>query len=294
MSETEIIPTENKTIETKPNKPKRKIKVSIIIIILLIAIIISMAGWIYLHLQADARKVQEETPIESELVDNDYDWTKLTSNGSFMSYEDSKYTSLQGIDVSSHDEQIDWAKVKAAGVDFAYIRVGYTGWETGEIHKDTYFDYNIQSAKENGILVGVYYFSQATTITEVREEADFVLENIKNYEIDLDVCYDIEKAGEGLGRVDNLSRETWTQNAVTFLHIMENNGYKGMNYNSTNNFPKYFLLEYTQEFDTWVAHYGVDYPTYQYEFTIWQYTDSGSVDGIGENTVDMDIMFVKK
>lgn len=275
-------------------KKMKKINKYIVIIIVLVIALIGVSTSYFLHIKDDERKALEETPVESVLVDNDYDFSKLKSDGSLMSYEDDNYTSLQGVDVSSHDGYIDWSKAKKAGIEFAYIRVGYTGWETGDIHKDQYFDYNIKSAKENGIQVGVYYFSQATSIEEVREEADFVLENIKDYEIDLDVCYDIEKAGEGLGRVDDLSKETWTQNAVTFLHMIENHGYRGMNYNSTYNFPKYFLLEYTQEFDTWVAHYGVDYPTYQYEFTIWQYTDSGTVDGIGEKSVDMDIMFVKK
>lgn len=236
---------------------------------------------------------QEETPIESNLVRNTYDYSKLQRNGSFLSYEDDTYTSMQGIDVSSHQEYIDWQKVKNAGIEFAYIRVGYRGYETGEIHKDIYFEYNIQSAKKYGIQVGVYFFSQAINVEEAREEAEFTLNAIQDYEIDLPVSYDIEEAGEGSGRVDQLSKEVWTQNAVTFLHVIGNAGYQTMNYNSAELLDMYFNLEYMQEFETWVAHYDTDSPSYPYTFLIWQYTSNGKVDGIDGGT-DMDIMFVKK
>ncbi len=275
-------------------KKKRKLNVRNLIIVLVLVALVIVCFSSFLILQNKKKRELEETPVESTLVENTYNWDNLVKDGSFMSYEDDTYTSMQGIDVSSHQEWINWEKVKNAGVEFAYLRVGYRGWETGEIHKDSYFDYNIQSCIKYGIKVGVYFFSQATSVDEAREEAEFTLQQIKGYDIDLPVCFDIEKAGEGKGRVDHLSKEVWTQNAVTFLHIMKNAGYETMNYNSTKLFEKYFLLEYMQEFDTWVAHYDVDHPTYQYTFSIWQYTDQGTVDGIDGSDTDMDIMFVKK
>lgn len=263
-----------------------------IFIVIVCMIVFCFSSFFYVMNQK--RREQEETLVETNLIQNTYNWNNLTKNGSLMSYEDDTYTSMQGIDVSSHQEWIDWEKVKNAGIEFAYLRVGYRGWQTGEIHKDSYFDYNIQACQKYGIKVGVYFFSQATSVDEAREEAEFTLQQIKSYTIDLPVCFDIEQAGEGEGRVDQLSREVWTQNAVTFLHIIQNAGYQTMNYNSTDLFDKYFLLEYLQEFDTWVAQYDVDHPTYPYTFSIWQYTDSGTVDGIDGDSTDMDIMFVKK
>ena len=278
----------------KRRKKKRKINKRNVMILLIIVAIIIFCFSSFFRIQKEKKEEQEETFVESSLVENTYNWNNLNKDGTFMSYEDENYTSMQGIDVSSHQEWIDWEKVKNAGIEFAYIRVGYRGWETGEIHKDSYFDYNIQSCIKYGIKVGVYFFSQATSVDEAREEAEFTINQIKSYNIDLPVSYDIEQAGEGEGRVDNLSREVWTQNAVTFLHIMKNAGYETMNYNSTKLFEKYFLLEYMQEFDTWVAQYDVDYPTYQYTFSVWQYTDAGTVYGIDGGDTDMDIMFVKK
>lgn len=278
----------------KRRKRKRKInkKNTMIFIVIVCMIVFCLSSFFYVMNQK--RREQEETLVESNLIQNTYNWDNLTKNGSLMSYEDDTYTSMQGIDVSSHQEWIDWEKVKNAGIEFAYLRVGYRGWQTGEIHKDSYFDYNIQSCQKYGIKVGVYFFSQATSVDEAREEAEFTLQQIKSYTIDLPVCFDIEQAGEGEGRVDELSQEVWTQNAVTFLHIIQNAGYQTMNYNSTDLFDKYFLLEYMQEFDTWVAQYDVEHPTYPYTFSIWQYTDSGTVDGIDGDSTDMDIMFVKK
>lgn len=277
----------------KRRKRKRKVnKKNVLIVILLIALVIFGISSCLKDLQRV--REQEETPVESALIRNTYDWSKLVKDGDRMSYEDDQYTSMQGIDVSSHQEWIDWEKVKNAGIEFAYIRVGYRGYETGKIHKDSYFDYNIQQAKKNGLQVGVYFFSQAATVEEAREEAEFTLREIKDYAIDLPVCFDIEKAGEGNGRVDQLSQETWTQNAVTFLHVIQNAGYQTMNYNSARLLEQYFLLEYMQEFETWVAHYDTEYPDYPYAFSIWQYTDCGTVDGIEGTHTDMDIMFVKK
>lgn len=231
--------------------------------------------------------------MKSTMKLNDYNWTDLSSDNGRFSYSDDNYTSELGIDVSDHQKWINWKKVKNDGIDFAFIRCGYRGYSNGQIRKDSYFENNIREARKYGIKVGVYFFSQATTVDEAREEAEFTLKQIRNYDLDLPVAFDMEQAGNGKGRVDHLSREVWTQSAVTFCHMIENHGYKPMIYNSTNLFEKLFVPEYLQEFDTWVAQYDVSYPTYPYTFSVWQYSSTGKVDGIDVNT-DMDIRFVAK
>ena len=236
---------------------------------------------------------QEQRMIETPYYSNSFDWSNLTWDGDYVTYEDENYYSMQGIDVSAHQEEIDWDAVKASGVEFAMIRCGYRGYMYGYINKDQYFDRNMQEAKRVGIKVGVYFYSQAITPEEAREEADFTLSLIKNYEIDLPVVFDMEEADTGLnGRILDLSREEKTECAVTFLHRIQNAGYTPMLYNSTLLFDELFITEYLQEFETWVAEYN-RYPRYPYVFSIWQYTSSGTVPGIGEGT-DMDIMFVLK
>ena len=263
---------------------------SLILSILLIAL---TALGLKLREQEIARNEMEERMIETPYYTNTYDWDHVEWDGWFARYEDDNYVSMQGIDVSHHQEQIDWDAVKEAGVEFAMLRCGYRGYETGLIFKDRHFDYNIQEAQKRGILVGVYFYSQAINPEEAREEADFTLKQIEGYTIDLPVVFDMEESETGEnGRILSLSREEKTECAVTFLHRVQNAGYTPMVYNSTMLFEELFITEYLQEFDTWVAEYG-SYPRYPYEFSMWQYTSSGEVPGV-IGKCDMDIMLIPK
>lgn len=273
-------------------RKKRRIRNPVLMVVAVALLVFSI---IVLRLSMRQRAIEEleKTMVESPLVNHDYDWSKLVWDGSFLSYEDGEYTSLQGIDVSQHQEEIDWKAVKDAGVDFAMIRVGYRGYEYGLVHEDTYFEANIAGAKANGIQVGVYFYSQAITIEEAFEEADFLLNKIKKYDIDLPVVFDMEESDTGEnGRILSLSRSEKTEIAVAFLHRIANAGYTPMIYNSSLLYAELFEIEYLQEFEIWVADYS-NAPRYPYLFSIWQYTSDGSVDGI-EGRTDMNIMFVKK
>ncbi|MBQ7993269.1 MAG: glycoside hydrolase family 25 protein [Solobacterium sp.] len=274
----------------RKKKVSSPVALSLILSILLIAL---TALGLKLREQEIARNEMEERMIETPYYTNTYDWDNVEWDGWFARYEDDNYVSMQGIDVSHHQEQIDWDAVKEAGVEFAMLRCGYRGYETGLIFKDQYFDYNIQEAQKRGILVGVYFYSQAINPEEAREEADFTLKQIEGYTIDLPVVFDMEESETGEnGRILSLSREEKTECAVTFLHRVQNAGYTPMVYNSTMLFEELFITEYLQEFDTWVAEYG-SYPRYPYEFSMWQYTSSGEVPGVtGE--CDMDIMLIPK
>lgn len=273
---------------------KKKLKHNVLMYLMIAIVVLAMLIMMLVTVVLIRRQhIAEESPLESPLVAHDYDWEYLKLEDTFAYYEDDTYTSMQGIDVSSLQGEIDWKKVKQAGIEFAMIRVGYRGYSAGVMHEDTYFKRNIEQAIANDIPVGVYFFSQAVTVEEAREEAEFVLKKIKNYKIDLPVVFDMEKAGEGNGRVDNLPKDVWTENAVEFLKVIQEEGYQPMVYNSTNLFERYFNMEYLQEFDTWTAQYNAPYPTYPYTFSIWQYSCTGTVEGVN-TAVDMDLMFVKK
>ena len=266
------------------------IALSIFLSILLIAL---TALGLKLREQEIAIHEEEERMIETPYVSNVFDWNNLSWNGDYAYYEDDQWYSIQGIDVSAHQEVIDWDAVKASGVEFAMIRCGYRGYQYGYVHKDEYFDRNMQEAKRVGIKVGVYFYSQAINPEEAREEADFTLKQIENYELDLPVVFDMEESDTGPnGRILSLSKEEKTECAVTFLHRIQNAGYTPMIYNSTMLFEELFVTEYIQEFEIWVAEYG-PYPRYPYEFSIWQYTSSGTVPGI-EGGTDMDLLFIRK
>lgn len=106
------------------------------------------------------------------------------------------------MDVSVHQGTIDWQQVADAGFDFAMIRVGYRGYGTeGNMRGDTQFVNNVQGALDAGLDVGIYYFSQAITVEEARQEAAYVIEQIAPYRITYPVAFDWERqnyAGLGL------------------------------------------------------------------------------------------------
>ena len=235
---------------------------------------------------------EEEQLVETDPNMHTYDWSNLTWNNGFPSYEDDTYTSVIGIDVSSHQKSIDWTAVKNSGVKFAMIQVGYRGYETGALMNDAYFEENIQGAIENGIDVGVYFFSQAVSVEEARAEADFVLERVKKYNLQLPIVFDLEEVSNATDRIENTTAQERTQAAVTFMNHIKNAGYQAMVYSSSQLFETVFEMNYLHDYDFWVAEYSYA-PNFSYHFSIWQYTDSGSVNGISTN-VDMNIMFVKK
>lgn len=274
---------------------EKEVTVNVVALALAMALCMAIASYLTLKvIQRDIeREASEEIMVESNLVEHNYDLSRLKWNNHFVTYSDDNYDSVLGIDVSYHQGEIDWKKVKEAGVKFAFIRVGYRGYQYGVINKDELFDYNIQSAIENDIKVGIYFYSQAISTDEAREEVDFVLEQIKDYKIDLPIVFDMEEEGTtGICRVKVLVPEEKTRIAVTWMHRIRNAGYEPMYYGSSQLLPQYFLLENLTEFPCWLAEYGVK-PRYDYDFKIWQYSASGNIDGI-DKVVDLNILFLPK
>ena len=166
-------------------------------------------------------------PILAGVPRHNYDWTCIQNKDGFKNYVvDNQVTSFRGIDVSSFQGTIDWNKVKAAGVDFAMIRVGYRGYGTGAMMLDDNFDVNIQGALDAGIKVGVYFFSQAITEEEAVEEARFVLEHIKDYDITYPVAYDMELITHDTARTDTLTGRQITDHTIAFCEAIKSAGYK--------------------------------------------------------------------
>ncbi|MGN1024699.1 MAG: glycoside hydrolase family 25 protein [Lachnospiraceae bacterium] len=221
-----------------------------------------------------------------------YDSSKFVRNGSLMSYSDENYVSVQGIDVSSYTGDIDWAKVKAAGIRFAFVRLGYRGYTEGGISLDSHFVQNMDACKEQGIPVGVYFYSQAVNEDEAREEAAFCIQNLSGYDLALPIIYDPEDAPDETARTADLTGEQITANALAFVQAIEDAGYTAGIY--ANREWQKNVLDMTQFQDTivWFAGF-TDTPQTAYHFEYWQYSHTGSVDGIASDVdVDMDIRMV--
>lgn len=191
----------------------------------------------------------------------------------------------KGIDVSEwNGGTINWYQVKASGVDFVMIRIGYRGYgAAGNFAEDPYFKINMQGAKAAGLKVGVYFFTQAINTAEAKEEAVWVLNKLKEYKytIELPIAIDTESSGEenGNGRADHLDVATRTAVCKTFAETIKANGYIPMIYASKNWFYNNLDMSQLLQYDTWLAHY-TDETDYKYHYEIWQYSSSGSVLGI--------------
>ncbi len=209
-----------------------------------------------------------------------------------ITYLDPAYDCLTGIDVSEHQYDIDWRQVAADGIDFAIIRAGYRGYTSGGLHEDKYFQANMNGAAAAGIPVGVYFFSQATSAREAREEAAFVLDLIEDYEVTMPVIFDMEILSRDY-RTYDMSRRTLYRCTQAFCDAVAEAGYEPMIYMTQYlGYQKYTLRELT-DYGFWFAEYYVNYPSFAYDFELWQYSDTGSVNGV-EGNVDLDLLLRKR
>ena len=206
----------------------------------------------------------------------------------FFSAGFSSHAAVLGIDVSKWQGEIDWDKVKNAGVEFAIIRAGYRGSVTGAIVEDPYFQANMKGAAASGIPVGVYFFTQAVNEVEAVEEASAVLKLVRQYELDYPIFIDTEGAG-GNGRADGLDAEARTLVCEAFCRTIENGGYRAGVYASRNWYNNCLETAKLDNYFIWLAEYR-SVPLYQGYYSMWQYTSKGQVDGIKGN-VDLNIFY---
>lgn len=192
--------------------------------------------------------------------------------------EDGKLGSSLMIDVSTYNGDIDWKAVKAAGIDYAIIRVGYRGYETARLVKDKRFDQNMRDANAADVKVGAYIVTQAVNTAEAVEEASFIISACSGYNISLPLAIDVELSGNGSGRGNFISRDERTAVINAFAQTVANSGYQPLLYAN-----KDWMLNWINAGDVncpvWLAQYYKEC-TYGGSYCMWQFTDGGSIDGI--------------
>jgi len=207
----------------------------------------------------------------------------------FTNYDDivkdykSKKTKI-GIDVSHWQGDIDFKKIKAAGVEFVYIRVGRGDGINGEYILDDKFKQNIEGFNKVGIPVGIYFYSYANSIKDAENEAKWVIKQVKKYQVDLEIVFDWEN-WDSFQEFD-LSFHKLTTLAKAFNKIVESKGYKSMLYSSKN-----YLENIWEPMDssTWLAHYTKE-TDYNGKYKLWQICNNGKISGI-DNLVDINVMY---
>ena len=213
-----------------------------------------------------------------------------TDTQGWIHYEKDGVAAIPGIDVSYYQQDIDWNAVAEAGMKFAMIRVGYRGYSQGNLRLDDRFEVNLQGALEAGLKVGVYFFSQAVTAEEAREEARFLLSAIAGREVSYPVVFDWEPIlGQENVRTRQIEGAALTELAQAFCQEVEAAGYQGMVYfNQEQGYLQYDLSQ-LKEYGFWLAQYNST-PDFYYQVDLWQYSHTGTVPGI-QGAVDLNLAF---
>ena len=232
------------------------------------------------------------TPLEG-VPANSFTEDMFTIMGTEISYNGEDFEVLRGIDVSEHQLDIDWTQVAQSGVDYAYIRVGRRGYTEGGLFEDPYFTDNIKGAQSAGIKVGVYMFSQAISVQEAIEEANFVLDRIGSYNITLPIVFDWEKIEDASARTANMTMLSRTDCAVAFCETIKNAGYTPCVYFNRNlGYYGYDLTRLT-DYEFWFSLPESGFPNFYYAVDMWQYSFTENVKGISVET-DMNLWFIPK
>lgn len=262
-----------KLAEIEKDNIKKEIKTKVILAIaLVIALIISI---IIIYVVSSKNDVEDKPQF-------------FTSENEYVS----------GIDVSHHNGEIDW-KTVAKNNDFVIIRTGYRGYTEGKIVEDTYFKENIKGAEKADIPIGVYFYSQATTVEEAREEASYVLSLIKGKDVSLPVFIDYEYAFNKDGMHDgrlfnaNLTPAEATEIINAFCEKINKGGhYAGLYASSSILSNNIKTSKLNKNIYIWVADYN-EYVKYQGDYDIWQYTKTGSSEGVSSRYTDLNYWYIK-
>ena len=234
----------------------------------------------------------KDIPVQENVARNALHNSGLSANEQgWLTYTWGDTIGAIGIDVSSHQGEINWREVAQSGVEFAMIRVGYRGYgEEGKLVLDSNYARNIEGALAAGLDVGVYFFSQATSIWEVEEELEMLMDAIRGYEIKCPVVFDWEHiANSNSSRTKDVSGTAITRMADFFCHQVEEAGYTPAVYFNKDLAYLYLDLERLEGRTFWLAEYATQ-PEFYYRFEMWQYTSRGKVPGI-EGDVDLNLYF---
>lgn len=225
---------------------------------------------------------EEWVSINPYLTKNTYDYSGLVYQYPIMKYyEDSEKVSHVGISVSADDGDINFNRLKKAGVEFAMIRIGSRGYGSGNLMADDMFYENVRKATEAGMDIGVTFFSQAITKEEALEEAQRVIEGLQGFTVVYPVVFDMEYIRNDTARVQGLSKDAKTEIAMTFMDAVGAVGYKTMLYGDKEWLIRKVDLSKLIGYDIWLSQ-EQDTPDYPYKYTMWEYTKSAKIDGMKE------------
>ena len=229
------------------------------------------------------------TPLEGVEV-NPIAKQEFVNEGTTPVYLGDAFTTRVGIDVSEHQWDIDWQQA-AQVLDFASIRLGYRGYTEGGLFEDPWYRRNMEGALAAGLDVGVYFFSQATTVAEAIEEAEYVLERVKDYRLEMPIVFDWEKIEDENARTANLDSAVITDCAIAFCETVKKAGYTPCIYFNRNMGYYGFDLSRLTDYLFWFSLPEMGYPSFYYAVDLWQYSFTEEIPGVSV-PADMNMMFI--
>ena len=234
---------------------------------------------------APAQKATEPTEPPWTMPPNPYGPEDFTREGDYLSCISGE--AMLGIDVSHWQADVDWQQVKDAGVEFVMIRLGQRGAVEGKLSEDSRAREYYEGASAAGLKIGAYFFSQAITPEEAVEEAQFALDMIRDWHLEMPLVFDWEHYASD-GRTLGITGRQLTDCTVAFCEAVLAAGYTPMVYFNQQQ-AKWLKWKDLEAYPRWLAMYDQDM-TYDYRVDMWQYTSSGSVPGIAGN-VDLNLYF---
>ncbi len=233
-------------------------------------------------------RILGQIPVNSYKLENFY------IDDGYMAYHDDEGNKLSrlGVDLSYHQEHVDFAALKESGVEFVMLRCGYRGYSEGGLVKDEKFDEYARACNEYGIPLGVYFFTQAVSVEEAVREAEFTIDLIRDYDISYPVAFDTEYVSDKGARTNltEIEEDLRSDMCIAFCEKIREAGYYPMIYASENWIRRDLDYEKLQDYDFWAPQY-LEENDFMYDFTIWQYTERGFIKGVDEE-VDLDISMV--
>ena len=230
--------------------------------------------------------------ILSDVKKNDYDFEKcLENNEGRLSYRDSKRTATLGVDLSKYNGNVDFIKLKDAGINFAMLRLGSRGYGSGVISLDDKFVEYAQNAALAGIYTGAYFYSSAINEAEAVEEANYIVGAVSGFNLKYPIAIDVEKVTGDSSRTEKLTSAQRTAIVKAFCDTVKGYGYNPIIYSHRDMLISGLDLEELDSYDVWLSDYSspTDYP---YRFSLWQFTQDGKIQGIDGN-VDLNLCFIK-
>lgn len=246
------------------------------------------------HINVTNVYVPERKLTEGQISVNPYNTENFRIDNGFMAYfdENGEKISHLGCDLSYHNKNVNFDELASSGCEFVMMRCGYRGYSAGGLAKDEKFEQYASEAERVGLKIGVYFFTQALTVEEAEEEAEYTLRLIEDHKISYPVAFDTEYIDDESARsnVTEISDELRTEIITTFCEKIKAAGYYPMVYASENWIRRYMNIEQLRQYDFWAPQY-LDENDFLFDFTIWQYTDKGSIPGV-TGDVDLDISMV--